>query len=558
MLARKATYADVRRATRWDIPAYFNMGVDVCDKHAAQTPNKTALIVEDEHGHVVRYSFRAVQRLSNQLANLLLAKGLKRGDRVGILLSQSIETPVAHVATWKAGLISIPMFTLFGEDALEYRLSNSAAKALVTDTANLPKIFAIRERLPELALILVTGAAGPVPAGKGVVDFWRELEKASDSFAPVNTKADDPGLIVYTSGTTGNPKGALHAHRTLLGHLPGIEFPHEFFPQPGDLMWTPADWAWIGGLMNVLMGAWHHGIPVLAHRARKYDPERALALMARHNVRNTFMPPTALRLMRQVARPRERFGFDLRTVTCAGEPMGAELLHWGRETLGVTFNEYYGQTECNLVVANCACLLPVKPGSMGVPVPGHEVEVIDAAGNPAPAGAVGRIAVKHPDPVMFLEYWANSGATQGKYQGDWLLTGDEGWRDENGYLWFVGRDDDVITSAGYRIGPGEIEDCLTRHPAVALAAVVGVPDELRTEAIKAFIVLRDGHNRAPDLEDDIRAFVRTRLSPHEYPRYIEFVDGLPMTATGKIKRKELREAEKAKRAAMTLKPEATT
>jgi acetyl-CoA synthetase len=544
MLARRATYAEVRRATRWQIPERFNMGADVCDKHAARTPENTALIVEDENGRTMRYSFGAIRQLSNRLANLLLARGLKRGDRLGILLSQSIETPIAHVAAWKAGLVSIPMFTLFGEDALEYRLANSGARALLTDAANLPKILAIRDRLPALELILLAGAAGAVPTGKGIVDFWREIERASDSFAPVDTGADDPALIVYTSGTTGNPKGALHAHRTILGHLPGVEFPHEFFPQPGDRMWTPADWAWIGGLMNVLMSAWHHGVPVVAFRARKYDPEQALALMARHRVRNTFMPPTALRLMRQVARPRERFGFELRTVTCAGEPMGAELLHWGREALGVTCNEYYGQTECNLVVANCACLLPVKPGSMGVPVPGHEVEVIDADGRPAAAGQVGRIAIKGPDPVMLLEYWANPKATKEKYQGDWLFTGDEGWRDEDGYLWFVGRDDDVITSAGYRIGPGEIEDCLSRHPAVSLAAVVGVPDALRTEAVKAFIMLKPGYLSNSAIEDDIRDFVKTRLSPHEYPRYIEFVTGLPMTATGKIKRKELRDAEK--------------
>ncbi len=298
--------------------------------------------------------------------------------------------------------------------------------------------------------------------------------------------------------------------------------------------------------MIVLLSPWHRGFPVLAQRARKYDPERALSLMARHRVRNTFMPPTALRLMRGIEHPKQRYGIDLRTVTCAGEPMGAELLEWGKEALGVTFNEYYGQTECNLVVANCAELMKVKPGSMGRAVPGHEVEVIDNDGNILPPETTGSIAIRSPDPVMFLEYWNNPEATKNKFNGDWLLSGDLGTKDEDGYLWFVGRDDDVISSAGYRIGPGEIEDCIGKHPAVSLVAVVGVPDKLRTEAIKAFILLREGNNGDPDLENDIRDFVKTRLSPHEYPRHIEFVEELPMTATGKIKRKVLRDNEISK------------
>lgn len=547
MLTRADSYDDVRRALTWQIPEYFNMGVDVCDKHAELTPDKTALIIEDEDGDVTQYSFLALKRLSNKLANLFVAKGLKPGDRVAILLSQSVETGISHIAAWKAGLISIPMFTLFGEDALEFRLTDCGATALITDADNYHKIEAIRDKLPNLETVLLTGAGDFADTGSGPLSLWGGLEQASDAFTPLNTKSEDPGLIIYTSGTTGNPKGALHAHRTLLGHMPGVEFPHEFFPQADDLMWTPADWAWIGGLMNVLMSSWHHGVPVLAQRARKYDPEKALALMARHRVRNTFMPPTALRLMRQVERPRERFAIDLRTITCAGEPMGAELLDWGRQALGITFNEYYGQTECNLVVSNCAALMDVKAGSMGRPVPGHEVEIIDEDGNILPPETTGAIAVRKPDPVMFLEYWNNPQGTKEKFRGDWLLTGDLGSKDGDGYLWFVGRDDDVISSAGYRIGPGEIEDCISKHPAVSLVAVIGVPDPLRTEAVKAFIILREGNNGDPELEGDIRNFVKTRLSPHEYPRHIEFVDDLPMTATGKIKRKVLRDSERDKK-----------
>ena len=542
MLREADTYEAVCRTTRWKIPEYFNMGVDVCDKHAAATPDATALIVAETSGDATRYSFAALKTLSDRLANVFVGLGLEPGDRLAILLSQSVETGIAHIAAWKAGLVSIPMFTLFGKDALAFRLANSTTRAIITDRANLPKIEAIRPDLPNLDVVLVADAGTD---GDDFLDLWRALDAASDSFTPVRTKADDPGLIVYTSGTTGNPKGALHAHRTLIGHLPGVEFPHEFFPQPGDLMWTPADWAWVGGLMNALMASWHHGVPVLAYRAGKYDPEEALHLMAKHQVRNTFMPPTALKLMRQV-KNADGFGVDLRSVACAGEPMGEELLEWGRDVLGVTFNEFYGQTECNLVVSNCASIMAVKPGSMGRAVPGHVVDVIDDDGNPLAPGKPGKIAIKRPDPVMFLQYWDDPKATTEKFIGDWLITGDQGHKDEDDYLWFLGRDDDVITSAGYRIGPGEIEDCLTRHPSISLAAVVGVPDAVRTESIKAFILLKPGHTGDAALEAEIREFVKTRLSPHEYPRLIEFKESLPMTATGKIKRKELRDEEIAK------------
>jgi acetyl-CoA synthetase len=327
-----------------------------------------------------------------------------------------------------------------------------------------------------------------------------------------------------------------------LGHLPGVEFPHHFFPQPGDVFWTPADWAWIGGLIDVLFPAWHHGIPVVAYRAKKFDPEFAFHLMAKHHIRNTFLPPTALKLLRQVPDIiRRRYPFDLRTIASAGESLGAELFHWGKETLNVAINEFYGQTEFNLMVCNCDQIMAVRPGWMGRAVPGFEVEIIDDDGNPLPPGTQGNIVARRPHPVMFLKYWRNPAATKDKFIGDWCLTGDIGVRDEDGYFRFVGREDDLITSAGYRIGPGEIEDCLIRHPAVALAAVVGKPDPVRTQIVKAFIVLNNGVAGDKTLENDIRDYIRRRLAAHEYPRKIEFVPDLPMTATGKIIRNALRD-----------------
>jgi len=543
MLEPATSYDEALRRFRWRIPQRYNIGVDACDRHAAARPDAPALVYEDEDGTVRRYSFGDIRALSNRLANALVSHGLRRGDRVGVLLRQSPETAVTHIACFKAGLISIPLFVLFGEEALEYRLGNAGAKAVITDTENLPKLLAIRERLPELTTLIVVGGGGA-----GTLDFAATLEHASDRFTPVDTAAGDPALIIFTSGTTGPPKGALHAHRVLLGHLPGVEFPHDFFPQPGDLFWTPADWAWIGGLLDVLLPAWHHGVPVLAHRFRKFEPEASFDLMARYGVRNVFFPPTALKLIRQTGAPAKH-GVRLRSIGSGGETLGEELLDWGRQVFGVTINEFYGQTECNLVVGNCSVCMPVRAGSMGRPIPGHTVAVIDEAGQVCPPGMNGQIAVRRPDPVMFLEYWRNPAATAEKFIGDWMVTGDLGRTDEDGYLHYVGRADDVITSAGYRIGPAEIEDCLLRHPAVAMAAAIGVPDPVRTEAVKAFVVLKHGHNGGPELAAALQSHVKTRLAAHEYPREVEFVESLPLTATGKIMRRELRAREAAKRPA---------
>lgn len=540
LLNEAENYADVRDAFSWQVPERVNMAEQVCDRHAARHPDRPGLIVAGLDGSCRDYSWRELCGLSNKMANFLIAKGLKRGDRMGILLSQSVEAAISHVAAWKLGAISIPLFSLFGEEALAFRLKDSGTRIVVTEDIHLAKIEAIRDQLPELELIVLIDGKD----GTGCADLWRGLEAASDSFRIVDTAATDPSYIVYTSGTTGNPKGALQGHRSLLGHMPAVEFFHDFLPQPDDLMWTPADWAWIGGLMNCLMGAWFHGVPVLAYRARKYDPEEALWLIAKYRVRNTFMPPTALKMMRGVA-DIPSFGTNLRTIACAGEPMGIELLDWGRAAFGITLNEFYGQTECNLVVANCQKIMPIKPGSMGRPIPGHTVAIIDDDGNEVAPGTEGQIAVRSPDPVMMLKYWNNPEATERKYRGDWLLTGDQGRMDNDGYFWFVGRDDDVITSAGYRIGPGEIEDCLTKHPAVSLAAAIGVPDPLRTEIIKVFVKLKPDRVGSAALEEDIRTFVKARLSPHEYPRMIEFVDELPLTSTGKIRRKDLRDREAA-------------
>ncbi len=536
MLHRAPDYMRLRAGFSWRIPEYYNIADDICDRHAAYS-GSPALIVVERGGQVAVHTFDDVRRQSNRLANVLLAHGAQRADRLAILLPQAPETLFAHVAAFKAGLVSVPLFSLFGADALEYRLANSGARFLVTDEASLLNIEPLRGRLPELRLVLVIG--DPRSYGAGTESFTETLARASDHFVNVRTRAEDPALIIYTSGTTGNPRGALHAHRVLLGHLPGVELSHDFFPQAGDVAWTPADWAWIGGLLDILLPSLHHGIPVVAYRARKFDPEEAYWLMASRRIRNVFLPPTALKLMRQ-ADARALGAHRIRSVASGGEPLGDDLLEWGRRTFGVTINEFYGQTECNMVVCNDAELFAVKPGSMGRAVPGHDVRVVDETGTPVATGATGMLGIRRPDPVMFLGYWRDDAATTAKYAGDFLLTGDHGREDEDGYLWFEGRSDDLITSAGYRIGPVEIEECLLKHPAVAIAAVVGVPDPVRTQLVKAVIVLGAGAVASPELAREIQEFVKLRLAAHEYPRIVEFVAELPLTISGKIMRRELR------------------
>ena len=543
MLRRGTSFDDVRSLFRWEIPTEYNIGVDVCDKWAEQAPDRPA-IIDVEPGKPARtYSFADLKAMSNRLANALSARGLGRhggtGDRIGVLLPQRVETAVAHIASAKLGCISIPLFTLFGPEALLHRLRDSGTKAVVTDAAGIGKLTPLLDQLPELKVILcVDGAIGPAE------DFATVCAAGADTFQPVATLAEDPALLIYTSGTTGNPKGALHAHRVLLGHLPGVEISHEFLPHDGDRFWTPADWAWIGGLLDVLMPALHHGIPVVACRFAKFTPEAAFELIRDYQVRNVFLPPTALKMMKLVP-DAARFGARLRSVASGGETLGEELLDWGRATLGVTINEFYGQTECNMVVSSCAALEMPTPGIMGRAVPGHVVEVIDTGtGEPRPDDEEGAIAVLAPDPVMFLGYWNNPDATREKFvegpRGKWLLTGDRGLRDAQGRLRFIGRDDDVIGSAGYRIGPAEIEDCLIAHPAVRLAGAVGKPDRLRGAVVAAYVVLKDGFQPSDALAADIANFVKSRLAAHEYPRVVRFIDEMPMTTTGKIVRRTLR------------------
>lgn len=530
-------YEEWRSGFRWRIPERYNIAVDVCDRWAAADPDRTAILDVAASGKVEAWSFSALREASNRFANALRAYGIQAGDRVAVLLPQSPAVVVAHLAIYKLGAVALPLAVVFGPEALLHRLGDAGARAVVTHAGGVAKLSPLRDALPALDLVVSTDGAGD--RALGYADL---LAAASPDLVPVDTRADDPALMIYTSGTTGPPKGALHGHRVLLGHLPGFAMMHDFMPRAGDRMWTPADWAWAGGLLNALLPSLHHGVAVVARKAEKFEPEEAFRLMADLAVANAFVPPTALRMLRTVADPNGRFDLRrLRTLASAGEMLGPETFHWAREALGLTINEAYGQTECNLVLASCAALGVARAGSTGRPVPGHRVAVIRPDGSPAAPNETGQIAVARPDPVMFLRYWNDPEATERKFLRDWMTTGDQGRMDADGYVHFVGRDDDVITSSGYRIGPGEIEDCLLRHSAVALAAAVGKPDPVRTEIVKAFVVLRPGYAPSEALAAEIQAFVRKQLSAHEYPREIAFRASLPLTTTGKIIRRVLRD-----------------
>ncbi|MEP9349721.1 AMP-binding protein [Xanthobacter sp. KR7-225] len=532
MLPNVADYDGLVRAFRWRLPERYNMARHACDDWAAREPARPALYRQAAQGWEA-VSYGALAALSNRLAHALAAKGIAAGDRVAILLPQSVEVLASHFAVYKLGAIAVPLAGAFGVEAIAYRLEDSGAKALVTDDAGLAKLADRPERLR-----LVVCVDGPRASADGLAEL---LAAASDRPHAAGTGPDDPALMIYTSGTTGQPKGALHGHRVLLPHVSGVGFTHDFFPRPGDRMWTPSDWAWAGGLLNTVLPALASGVPVVVQPAGRFDPEAAFALIAAAGVRNVFIPPTALKMMRAVERPKERFGFELRTVGSAGEALGAETFEWGRAALGVAVNEFYGQTECNYVIGSNAALGVARAGATGKAVPGHQVAVLDADGQPCAPGVMGQIAVRAPDPVMFLNYWNRPRDTAAKYAGEWLLTGDLARQDEDGYFHFLGRDDDIITSAGYRIGPAEIEDVLLRHPAVQIAAAIGKPDPLRTEIVKAYVVLRPGFAPREALVAEIQEFVRTRLAAYEYPREIAFVEELPLTTTGKVIRRLLRD-----------------
>ncbi len=538
-----STYDEIRAAFRWEIPARFNIARALSEDPDRANPEAPALIFVHADGRAETFTRRRLESLASRFANALAALGVGPGSIVGLNLAQCPETVITHIAVAKLGAIVLPLAVLFGPDALRYRLTDSGASVLITTGEGYERASTMLREVETLKHTIIVRELDEA----GEDNFWHLLARGLPDRAAPDTAADDPALMLYTSGTTGNPKGVLHTHRALLGTSPGVAAVHDGLGSRGgaadDCIWTPADWAWAGGLNGVLWPALLYGVPLIATPPMKFDPEWTVDFMGRMKVRNVFIPPTALRFMSALPPARVRAACSIRSLFTGGEKLGPELIDWGREALGVTLSEVFGQTEGNLIIGNSPKTFPVRIGSMGRALPGHEVEIVDEAGTVLPPNTPGIIALKRPNPVLMLGYWRKPETTAAKYAGDWMLYGDVATKDEDGYFWFAGRNDDIIKSSGYRIGPTEVEDCLVQHPAVRLAGVIGTPDPVRGEAVTAFIVLAEGQTGSDALAADIQGFVRTRLAAHEYPRKIRFIAEMPMTVTGKIRRLDLRALE---------------
>ncbi|MFZ6656059.1 acyl-CoA synthetase [Undibacterium sp. TJN19] len=550
---RQDHYQQLYHDFRWQVPVNFNIA-EVCCHRWAKDPDRLAVLYEDSEGNTGSLSYAALHEQANQLSNLLRQEGVQRGDVVACILPQRPETAVTLIACLQLGAIVMPLSFLFGPEALEFRLQHSQAVALVLDSSGIKAFEEVRSKCPDLKTVITLTCKNKKDAPP-TIDWGTHLPTMPGHFEAAHTRSSDPAILIYTSGTTGAPKGALLPHSAIIGNLTGFVASQNWFPKKKDVFWSPADWAWTGGLMDALLPTLYFGKPIVGYQGR-FTAETAYYLLEKYQVTNTFLFPTALKMMMKAEpAPREKYRLALRAIMSAGEAVGDAVFNWCEKALGISPNEMFGQTEMNYIVGNSHQQWPAKPGSMGRPYPGHNVAIIDDNGKETATGEIGEVAMNrydlygHLDPVFFLGYWKNDEATRNKFTGDWCRTGDLALRDADGYLWYQGRADDMFKAAGYRIGPSEIENCLVKHPAVANVAVVPKPDKERGNVVKAYVVLSQGFQETAALIAELQNHVRGKLAPYEYPKEIEFIDALPMTTTGKVQRRilRLREEEKARR-----------
>ena len=505
---------------------------------AAGNGERVAMIFEQPDG-VTTWTFGEVDHAATALAAHLRGLGLGRGSLVALHTGNRPETAIAHMAICKIGGTAVTLSQLYGPDALSHALNHSEAKCLLTiEKAWASLRNSAAEAFTHIEHVLVAEAAGPeanlteILAGPAPADFVPEL-----------TGANDPALLMYTSGSTGMPKGILHGHRVLASYRPSINLFFNLTLEDGDAVYfSPSDWAWVGGLLDMLFPAWMAGRPVATAEAR-FKAEWAYEFMARHKVTHTFLPPTAIKRLADTENPRSKYDLSLRVICTGGEALAAETLTWVERELGAVCNEFYGMTEVNHLIGNCQALYPRRPGSMGLAYPGHDVRLVDENGVEVERGEEGEIVTRADAPTRYLGYLKNAEKEAELRLGAWMRTYDLAVRDADGYFWYKGRSDDLIKSSGFRIGPAEIEECLIAHPAVAEAAVVGKPDKDRGSIIKAFVQLARGYEPLDELTEQLREHVRSRLAPYKAPREIAYVEGFEMTSSGKINRKKLRQAE---------------
>lgn len=542
-LPKMTDYAAARAAFRLDIPSDFNFGFDVISERA-RCADKVAVVAVDATGQrVQQLSYTDLDCASNRVANALITLGAKKGDFALLMLPRVAAFFEVVIGCIKCGVVSMPGTNLLTANDIEYRVNRSRARIAIVSAENADKVNDVRTRCPSLELLLVVGEQR---AG------WLELTAVCAAAAPALDRADLPDLhanelmlAYFTSGTTGPPKMVPHTHAYAAAHL--ITGRYWLDLDADDVHWTLSDTGWAKAAWGVLFGPLMLGAAsVIYDSGTRFDPGEHLALIAELGVTTFCAPPTAYRMFAQMDLSRYDFS-SLRHCVSAGEPLNPEVMRIWRQATGLDVYDGYGQTETVNLVANYP-VLTLRPGAMGRPVPGLEVEVLDAAGQIAGDGEVGEIAVKLNDPWplgLFRGYWDDPSANERCFRGDWYLTGDTARRDQDGYLWFVGRDDDIITSAGYRIGPFEVESALIEHPAVAEAAVVGKPDALRGEIVRAYVRLTEGGTASDALAAELQEFVKRHTAPYKYPREVVFVDELPKTISGKIRRIELREASRA-------------
>ena len=533
-------YEETFRDFQLEVPEFYNFGFDVVDRWA-EDRTKLALISVDPTGQQIQqHTFWDLKVQSNRFANVLRGLGVEKGDRVLVMLPRVPQWYVVLLGLIKIGAVPMPTTTLCTPRDIEYRVNQAEATLAITDEENAAKLEEAAGNCPSLKSLMSIDSSK-----RGWVDYEAEMAQASSRLEDVGlTRSDDPLLIYFTSGTVGYPKMVLHTQASYgLGHVLTAKFWHDL--KPTDLQWTLSDTGWAKAAYGKLFGQWAMGAAVMQHDARgRFDAPLTLSILEKYGVTCFCAPPTAYRML--VLEDLTKYDLSqLRHCTGAGEPLNPEVMKQWEDGTGLTIYDGYGQTETVLLVANYRSI-PIKPGSMGKPMPGFEVAVVDEDGLEMAPDQEGQIAVKvNPQrPVgMFREYWKDGEAMERSFHGDWYFTGDKAYKDADGYFWFVGRADDVIISAGYRIGPFEVESALIEHPAVAESAVVASPDPVRGEIVKAFVILSPGYEESDELALSLQEHVRNATAPYKYPRAIQFVTELPKTISGKIRRVELREAE---------------